>query len=61
MNMFRLLIRAKRWAQNPPSERMVIMVLGIIALGLALASYEALFGWPDWLTVNSSRKGGFGN
>jgi len=61
MNVTRLLIRAKRWAANPPSERMVLMVLGIVALGLALAGIEWLWGWPDWLTVNSSPRPRLGN
>lgn len=58
MDMQRLLIRAKRWAVNPPSWRMIVMVLGIIAAGLALAGVEYIWGWPDWLTVNSRHKGG---
>ncbi|WP_395540112.1 hypothetical protein [Neotabrizicola sp. sgz301269] len=61
MNITRLLIRAKRWAAHPPSERMVVMVLGIVALALLLAGIEWFWGWPDWLTVNSSPKLRLGN
>jgi type II secretory pathway component PulM len=46
------LLRAKRWAQNPPSAKRVLLVFGVIALCLVIAGYEWLFGWPDWLTVN---------
>jgi hypothetical protein len=52
MNPQLWLMRAKRWAQNPPSARRVVLVLGVIALCLAVAGAEALFGWPDWLTPN---------
>jgi hypothetical protein len=47
------LIRAKRWAQNPPSEGQVRMIFGIIALCLMIAGIEWLFGWPDWLVPQS--------
>jgi hypothetical protein len=56
MDPLRWLMKAKRWAQNPPSTRQVIFTFGIIAACLAVAGYEWLFGWPDWLTVNSLRK-----
>jgi hypothetical protein len=52
----RWLLKAKRWAQNPPSARQVIFYLSIVAVCLALGAWEWLFGWPDWLTVNSLRK-----
>jgi len=52
----RWLLKAKRWAQNPPSMRQVIFYGAVIAACLAVGLYEWLFGWPDWLTVNSLRK-----
>ncbi len=51
----RWLLRASRWARNPPSARRVYLVLGIVALCLALFAIERLFGWPDWLTPNPVR------
>jgi hypothetical protein len=42
-------LRAKRWAQNPPSASRVMLVLGVIALCLVLFAVERLIGWPDWL------------
>ncbi len=56
MDPLRWLMKAKRWAQNPPSMRQVAFTFGIIAACLAVAGYEWLFGWPEWLTVNSLRK-----
>ena len=49
MNIQGWLIRAKRWAQKPPSEGRVKFTFGVIALCLCVAGYEWLFGWPDWL------------
>jgi hypothetical protein len=48
-------IRMARWARKPPSERRVKFVFAIIALCLIIAGVEALFGWPEALTVNSLR------
>ncbi len=45
-------MRAKRWARHPPPARRVALVLGVVAVCLAVAGAEWLFGWPDWLTVN---------
>ncbi len=52
MNIVPWLVRAKRWAQNPPSEYRVKLVFGVIAVCLLIAGFEWLFGWPDWLAVN---------
>ncbi|WP_169052270.1 hypothetical protein [Tabrizicola sp. YIM 78059] len=52
MNIIHWLVRAKRWAQNPPSEGRVKLVLGVIAVCIAIAAWEWAFGWPEWLTVN---------
>jgi hypothetical protein len=49
------LARAKRWAQNPPSEGRVKLVFGVVALCLIVVAIEWLFGWPDWLTVDRLR------
>ncbi|MEX5728991.1 hypothetical protein Ga0609869_002344 [Rhodovulum iodosum] len=54
MNL-RWMLRAKRWAQTPPSAGRVKFVLGVIALCLLLYAVERVFGWPDWLTPNSPR------
>lgn len=48
------LLRAVRWVRNPPSEKRVILVLGVIALCLLLFGFERLFGWPEWLTLEGT-------
>ena len=55
MDLMVWLLRAKRWAQHPPSARRVALVMGVIAVCLAIAGAEALWGWPDWLRVNRLR------
>jgi hypothetical protein len=45
-------LRMARWARNPPSEGRVKLVLGVVALCVALVVIEKFVGWPDWLTVN---------
>ncbi|GGE02857.1 hypothetical protein SAMN05421774_101542 [Gemmobacter megaterium] len=52
MNMIWFLRMAK-WARRPPSLRQVLLVLGVVAICLALAAFEWVFGWPEALTVNS--------
>ena len=44
-------LRMARWARNPPSWRMVLLVTGVIALAFAIYGLERAFGWPDWLTI----------
>jgi hypothetical protein len=49
------LLRASRWARNPPSARRVWLVLGVIAACLLLAGAERLFGGPDMDPVRAPR------
>lgn len=58
MNYMTWLIRAKRWQQNPPPMRTVLLVLGVIAVCLGIGAFEYVFGWPDWLSVNDRLKPG---
>ena len=51
MNILIWLIRASRWARNPPSTRTVLLVLAVVALGLGLAGLEHFGLWPDWATM----------
>jgi hypothetical protein len=55
MNLMIWLMRAKRWAANPPSARQVIFILSIVAACLGLAAVEWLVGWPAWLTPDRIR------
>lgn len=41
---FHWLLRAKRWAQHPPSMKKVLLVLGVVAVCLALYGIEYFFG-----------------
>lgn len=56
MNL-RHLLRMSRWARNPPSEKKVKLVIGVIVLCLILVAMERLFGWPAWLTPDRVPKG----
>ena len=57
MDPFRWFLRAKRWAQNPPSEKRVILVIGVVLACLALYAIDRCIGLPEWmhLTPASSR------
>ncbi|AHM05176.1 hypothetical protein roselon_02882 [Roseibacterium elongatum DSM 19469] len=56
---FDWLLRAVGWVRNPPSAKMVKLVLAVIAVALALGAVERFLGWPDWLTVDNIRRGAF--
>lgn len=45
-------LRMAKWARRPPSARQVALVLGVVALCLAVAGFEFFFGWPEALTPN---------
>ena len=51
MNFTRLLLRAKLWSRNPPSEARVKLVIGAILICLIIVGIERFVGWPDWATV----------
>ncbi|QQA44664.1 hypothetical protein [Pelagovum pacificum] len=48
MQELRWLMRAKRWANRPPSESRVKLVIGAIVITLAIAGFATFVGWPDW-------------
>ncbi|SLN12788.1 hypothetical protein PEL8287_00453 [Roseovarius litorisediminis] len=47
----RWLFRMAKWARQPPSEKRVIFVLGIVGLCLVLFAIERFVGWPDFLSL----------
>ncbi len=55
MNNLNWLIRASRWARNPPSPRMVKMVLAINAQGLAIKGLEHFGQNPDRAQMDRPR------
>jgi len=51
------LLRLSRWARHRPSAaRLRLLLLVLLAVGL-LYGIEALWGWPDWATVNRGPRG----
>ncbi|MDO5631566.1 MAG: hypothetical protein Q4G22_06985 [Paracoccus sp. (in: a-proteobacteria)] len=48
MNLLVWLMRARKWAQRPPSTRQVVLVLSVIAICIAIVLAEWLGLWPDW-------------
>lgn len=50
----RWLLRMAHWSHNPPSERRVKFVLGIVVICLAVFALEYVFGWPEALSPNPS-------
>lgn len=50
-------LRMAKWARNPPSEKRLILIASVIAVCLVVFGVERLFGWPDWLSVDSTPKG----
>ena len=50
--MIHWLVRAKRWAQNPPSTKRVMLVFGVVAVCLAIVLAEWLGFWPEWATMD---------
>ncbi len=52
----RWLLKAKRWAQNPPSPAKIKFVATILVVCFLLFAVERIWGWPDWLTPNDLRR-----
>ena len=46
-----------RWARRPPSQKRVVLVLGAIAIALAIWGVERLFGTPDWMRLDGAPAG----
>lgn len=42
------LLRMSRWARNPPSEKRVKLVFGIILVALVILGVEWMGWWPEW-------------
>ncbi|CAD0183147.1 hypothetical protein RUESEDTHA_00010 [Ruegeria sp. THAF57] len=41
-------LRMSQWARNPPSQRRVKYVFGVIFLVLVIGGIEHFGWWPDW-------------
>lgn len=55
MNNLIWLLRASKWARNPPSAKTVKFVFAIIGAGLLLVGLEWLGLWPEWATLDTGR------
>lgn len=56
--MDRWMLRAVKWARNPPSARMVVFVILVVAVCVLLYGVEKIWGWPEWLTVERVNRRG---
>lgn len=52
----RWILQAKRWAQNPPSMKKVMLVVGVIVFCLILYGIERLGFLPDWMVAERVRR-----
>lgn len=52
----RWLLHAKRWAQNPPSMKKVLFVVGIVVFCVALYGLEQLGLLPDRMAADRVRR-----
>lgn len=50
------LMRMRRWVAHPPSASRVRLVVGVVAICLALLAVEHFLGWPEALTPNRMRR-----
>ncbi len=52
----RWLLHAKRWAQNPPSAKKLIIVAGVVAVSLILYGLETQGLLPDWMAADGAAR-----
>ena len=50
----RWLLQAKRWAQNPPSAKKLMIVAGVVAFSLILYGLETQGLLPDWMAADGA-------
>ncbi len=46
-------LRMAKWAKNPPGEKRVKLVFGVIVICLLIFALERLVGFPDWLAPDA--------
>lgn len=46
----RLLMRMAVWVRRPPSRTHLLVMAVVVAIAAAAFAFEAIWGWPDWLT-----------
>ena len=55
MDLSRLFLRMARLARHPPSGRVMVTGLVVVAICVALVAIEAAGWWPDWLRAERVR------
>lgn len=58
MDITRLLMRMALWLRHPPSRRHVWIMAIVAVVAAFCVGFEALFGWPEWLTMERSPRHG---
>lgn len=48
-------LRMAKWARNPPSEKRVLLVFGVVAICLVIGGLDYFGVFPDWMAVNSHK------
>jgi len=52
MDIFRLLLRMAMWVRRPTSRQHIWVMAVVVAVAAFCVGFQALFGWPEALTVN---------
>ena len=52
----RHLMRAKRWAQNPPSMGRIKLVAAVVAICILIVVAEKMGLTPDWMAADRVRR-----
>lgn len=55
MNNLTWLMRAARWARNPPNSKQVKLVFAVVGIAIAIVAIEKLGLWPDWAMMEQGR------
>ncbi|MDB6178861.1 hypothetical protein PAF17_15300 [Paracoccus sp. Z330] len=55
MNNLIWLLRASKWARNPPGKSRVRLVLAVIGVAIVIVALEKLGLWPDWARLSEGR------
>lgn len=55
MNNLAWLLRARRWIENPPPMRQVILIVAVIAVCVTIVVLDRSGLWPDWARLSEGR------
>lgn len=55
--LLQLLLRMALWLRKrPPRDHLLITVVVVVAVSAFCVGFEAMFGWPQWLTVERASR-----